>query len=392
MQSLDGTYAKYIDEFNVEIAPTNYENISNFNLNPELMIQYGFYPITIVNPEEVLKWPIIQYKEDKVNKRIFGTRINKEPDLETYKSIVLEKEKIAYEEILSIQVIYVNDISYNRNLYTISELSAMILTEDSYDFIAEDGSINTLNTAQITKFLKDKLYIENKYKQTHQKLIEQIQRCTNNKELAELEDVGIYSYPIIYYKITELHDNIRQEEILNRASGELKTVLNVGAFFAEETRVYYGEMGFNGKDYLDEHHIPYIHLTYPMGSIAGSPGDLNLDINFCTHNEQPESVIMLCKAMRNLGLNAIIDGNDILIDNKKCCGCTTLHGYINKQYTTSYIHISFTVNEELIDIVRVKPKVKDVIGLKDVIPEITREVLLKELENQFIEHGYRSTR
>ena len=73
------TFVKYINEFEVMGAPTSYEGISNFNLDEELMIQYGFYPLTIVNPEELIKYPVVKYENNDIEKKVIGTRINKEP-------------------------------------------------------------------------------------------------------------------------------------------------------------------------------------------------------------------------------------------------------------------------------------------------------------------------
>ena len=61
-------YAKYISEAQIELAPTNYTLedgtvIFNFNINPELMLQYGFKPLTEVERPETQRRYKITYIE-----------------------------------------------------------------------------------------------------------------------------------------------------------------------------------------------------------------------------------------------------------------------------------------------------------------------------------------
>ena len=118
---------------------------------------------------------------------------------------------------------------------------------------------------------------------------------------------------------------------------------------------------------------------------------MNLTCTSMNPNIDKEIIEALRKALENLGFNATTNSNDILIDGKKAIGASNFIQF-NKNvelFYSMYIHISFNIDNELIDIVRVKPKVKECTGLKIVNPTITQEQVLSEFYNELQKAGYR---
>ena len=379
-------FVKYIDKFTVQDAPINFKNISNFNLNEQLMLENGYLPLEIIDTNNAIEFPVYEYTlyEDKV----VGKLINKEPSVREYKNKILEKAKIGYENAINNQRIYIGELSFDKNLYTAEYLTAMILTGEEYYLTTIDGEQHLLNNVQIKKFLSDKLFIENKYKHYYENLCNEI---NNMNTIVALKNVNVDTYPLNYFKINEIRENIRKNEVLSKATGNYKDVLNIGAFFSEETRVYYGTLGINGTDYLDEHNIPYIFMSYPLaGNIVGLKGDFNISIN-ATQKNTKQIIDSIVIVLEELGLNVSTKNNDILIDGKKCSGSVAFFK-INEEddYYRMYIHMSFHIDIDLIQKVAVKPQTKELIGINDVLPDLTREEFLSKWKNQLIKMGYRS--
>ena len=384
-------WGKIINEFEIEYAPVNYENISNFNLDEELMHQYGFRPVrTEEYTEEVsekFKYPKLKYTlvEDEY---IYGYWDNVPPTVEELRTKMLSDLEKCYQRIFDEYVLYVDEYVVKFNEYTKEELNAFVVSQEEQYIHTSDDKYVLFNQKQLLKLLQDKLKLEGKVIVKYQQDKEDIKNATT---LEELENIT-FEYPIIYYHFQDLgNKHIGNEELLDNSTKKYENALNISIYHSDETRVYYGKLGINGLDYLNEHHIPAIELSYNAGTIVGLEGDLNLTCTSMNPNIDKIIIEALRKALENLGFNATTDSNDILIDGKKAIGASNFIQF-NKNvelFYSMYIHISFNIDNELIDIVRVKPKVKECTGLKIEKPEITQEQVLSEFYNELKNAGFR---
>ena len=379
-------WGKVIDQFTVEYAPINYENISNFNLDKALMWKYGFRPIQIINTPNDIKYPKLTYElvEDKY---INGKWINYPPTVEELRVTIKNNIVGIYNELKARYLLYVDKYRVAFNRYTIEELNAYVISQEEQPIQTIDGKYVIFNQKQLLKLLQDKLKTNSGFLLDYKKAQDEADAA---QTLEDLESIKC-KCPVTYYHFQDLGNvHIGNETLLDDSTMKCPNAINISIYHSDETRVYYGKLGLNGKDYLDEHHIPAIPLNYNAGTIVGLKGDLNLT---CTSMDPALNTIIvdaLRQAIENLGYNATIDNNDILIDNKKCIGCSDFVTFDQKtMFHTMYIHISFHINNELIDIVRVKPKIKECTGLNIVNPNITQEDVINEFYKTMGQTVYR---
>ena len=94
---------------------------------------------------------------------------------------------------------------------------------------------------------------------------------------------------------------------------------NVYQVISEGLEVHYGNISDINVDYCNEHHIPYYNLQRAGGAIVCTSDTIGYatitDIKFGWLNSKFLNAFL--DFLRDKGLNPLINGNDILLDNHK---------------------------------------------------------------------------
>lgn len=188
-------------------------------------------------------------------------------------------------------------------------------------------------------------------------------------------------------------DSFKEEESLNNLKGiEINycdidnTISSINNQFSSSKNsilfniptkksVYTGKNEYN-KDYCDTNNITILDLGYSGGTIVVSDKDLGISFVLDNEIEQIYLTKKISEIISRLFKTAEINGNDILIDGYKICGCV----YINKGGKHAYMYqISFETDIELIKNICLKEMVKIPRGL-NYFRDNTREDLINEIK------------
>lgn len=129
----------------------------------------------------------------------------------------------------------------------------------------------------------------------------------------------------------------------------------------EDLSVNYGRDGDIDFDYCDEHGIPYFFIDRKGGAIVLFPGSIAVDAIYSVPSCNMAMMFLedMVQFLEMRGINASIEGNDLMVDGKKIVGAvgqplpTPFDGY-------SYMGFSISINSdaELIDRICTKPMEK----------------------------------
>lgn len=137
----------------------------------------------------------------------------------------------------------------------------------------------------------------------------------------------------------------------------------------QENEISYGwEKDFN-KEYCDKNNIPYRFLNRDGGAIVCFKG--NIGIGFIYNNKKYKRWMLIkllddmCVYLKNKGLNATRERNDLLIDGYKVASGSSYN--LEPDYKWSYetTQISIYSNPELIKNICLKSMIKEPKALSD---------------------------
>lgn len=153
----------------------------------------------------------------------------------------------------------------------------------------------------------------------------------------------------------------------------------------EEDEVSYGSQKDINLEYCIEHKIPTYDLKRSGGCIVHCKGAINWaeitnnsnQDNFTNHNFMAK----FAEYLKNKGLNAIRDKNDVLVDGFKVAGGCAINLPPDYKRTFSAVQISWKCNVELIENICTKPMTKVPKGLCEY--GIAQEEIIEFIENYF---------
>ena len=119
------------------------------------------------------------------------------------------------------------------------------------------------------------------------------------------------------------------------------------------------------KEYCEQHNIELLQFPNQGGVIVLSSGDFDIGHFSKDHDTgfNFKFAEVFINYLKNKGINASLEGNDILIDNKYKCGSFSSRIYGEILY--SAFHISIGMNLDLISNICTKPMVKIPKGLRE---------------------------
>ncbi len=137
----------------------------------------------------------------------------------------------------------------------------------------------------------------------------------------------------------------------------------------QQDEVTYGFENDCNIDYCIKNNIPHYNRSGAGGCIVHAKGSIGIN-HIYSHDKYPEflSVLMikdLLEYFQNKGLNAVLDGNDILIDGYKVASCAENNLPPDYRWCNSVVLISINQNIGLIKNVCLKPMVKVPKALSD---------------------------
>lgn len=333
-------YAKIIDKMTIEMMSFTYKDIKDIGVDEEKYKREGFYPLAIKGKKEDFENPSLVYTLE--NDYVVGTYCEKETALQALRDSLLSEVDKAFEDA----------------------------------------------KGRVTHHPEEKDFIENRLAVLKQRKIAEL---NNAKSYDEIKAVNICEVPASFYKIKKIYQDLITEKDLDDNTGFENDFVNILAYFHNSTQVYYGDMGIKNEEYLEEHGINCMKLSYGSGNIVALKGDLDLSVNSPNEETGLEIMKIVCEILREKGLNAYIDNNDMMIDGKKfsgCVRCTKLEG--EDMPWKFYSHISFNLDRELIEKIRVKPTDKDIISINEVLPGFTAEELLDLIKLKLDDLGYKN--
>jgi len=197
-----------------------------------------------------------------------------------------------------------------------------------------------------------------------------VQRTSPQSEIALCRtNTGIATASNIYSN--ESTDYIDR---LGKAIKHGKQVLYI--FEPTGTCVYVGQGGDYNEKFCVSNKIVAMQLFYGTGgTIVANENDLGLCFALSEKNQMPRLTKKIGNALRNLGVENEVNGNDIMIKGGKIVGGSDV---ITEWGTMYFFQISFKVDVELISKISYKPMEKTPAGIND-ISDIKREDLIKEI-------------
>ena len=153
-----------------------------------------------------------------------------------------------------------------------------------------------------------------------------------------------------------------------------------------ERQVNYGFAEKPNFEYCAEHGIPCVDIGRMGGAFVVNKGDIGLGhvAKGFDNTVGYEIYMKFTEYLKNKGLNAEANDNDILIDGYKVFGWASKH-YQQQDATFITCHFSMSVDIELINAICTKPMNKIPKGLSDF--GVTREEVINFLENYINKQG-----
>ena len=169
------------------------------------------------------------------------------------------------------------------------------------------------------------------------------------------------------------------KSVINDIQKAIQTNKNVWYnYYNDQKLVYVGKDKTYNKQYCIDNNIVVIPFLYSGGMIVTTKFDYGLVIVSNIKGLMPRLQKYLQLSLRNLGIETTLNGNDLLLNNYKIIGGARKD--LTKIYTGYYFQISFQVNKVDIDNICNKKIIKIPKGINYFYPNITREMLWKELK------------
>lgn len=186
-------------------------------------------------------------------------------------------------------------------------------------------------------------------------LVDVIKECGFESLSEYFEEKTKYEFEHLQFKAIETSPEKAVSDIMNCIINKKTTIL-----FAETpfTLVWNGINSSFNETYCKEHQIPVFPLYTGGGTIVSTKGDLNIGICVPDRNKIKSYFVLngLVKIFQKYtNKNVVIDGNDILIDNKKVVGSATYR--LNNMFVF-IAPVSLTEKTELINNICVKKSSK----------------------------------
>lgn len=129
----------------------------------------------------------------------------------------------------------------------------------------------------------------------------------------------------------------------------------------EDLGVNYGIEQDVHKDFCKKNNIPTFYINRDGGAIVLFPGNIAIDAVYTTTSYQIEFDFLSAfkHFLKDKGIEAVIDGNDLMVDDKKIIG--TIGQVLPEPFLgLTYIGISISINSDadLINKICTKPMVK----------------------------------
>jgi len=153
-------------------------------------------------------------------------------------------------------------------------------------------------------------------------------------------------------------------------------------YYNGQKLVYVGKNKTYNKKYCKDNKITVIPFLYNGGMIVTTEFDYGLVIVANKRNLINKLQEQLQTALKNLGIETVIDGNDLLIKDYKVIGGAKKN--LTETYTCYYFQISFKVNLDDINNICNKKMIKVPKGINNFYPNVTREMLWGELQKWLI--------
>lgn len=137
----------------------------------------------------------------------------------------------------------------------------------------------------------------------------------------------------------------------------------------ENDEVSYGFNNDCDEDYCKKHNIPCYNRQSAGGTIVHAKGTIGINYIY-SHDKIPqflstEFIEKFCYYLKNKSLNAVLDGNDILIDGFKVASCAENNLEPDYRWCNIVILLPITQNLDLIKSICKKPMLKIPKGLGD---------------------------
>lgn len=157
--------------------------------------------------------------------------------------------------------------------------------------------------------------------------------------------MGIY----IAHNVKEA-DEATEKIIESKANGLI-------VLLTEKIEVCIGQYGYYDKGYCKANGIETYDARHLAGSVVCFPGDISLMfISWGTTSFAEEAINTLVKMLNDRGVDAIIDHNDVMVDDKKVASYAIfkeLDGWVK-----TGVHFSVNSDIDVIEKICTKPMVK----------------------------------
>lgn len=230
----------------------------------------------------------------------------------------------------------------------------------------------------------EKQYLEKKLKgEPTFNLIDEVKKCGFNTLDEYFKDKREYEFNLQQFKLKE----ITQAEIVPEVMRVL-TAGETGVWFVDSDRTavfngFKGDIIFN-KDYCLNNNIPTYSILTNAGTIVHQSGDFSLGV--CCPKQMMIDSQFILKGIQQILKKytkkyVAINGNDILIDNKKVCGSAS---YTKNGVFLFLSYFSFNNKSTLITKITNIANPEKVPGYIDFM---SRDMFKEEVKKWLLEHG-----
>ena len=230
--------------------------------------------------------------------------------------------------------------------------------------------------------IQDAIEIENAYLAISDRQEADAFCFVERMEIAGYPDLGIYYQDKAKYQFENQFKPViatsSQETVFNDIEATISDGQNTWYnVYTPKIWAYVGQNAEYDADYCQQHNIGVLPLGYTGGVIVAGPKDLNFVIVTKAKNCLAFVNQQVSAMLKNLNVENTINGNDIMIDGYKICGCA--ESTIG-DYSVYFFQISFCVYPDLITAICKKPIVKIPKGINDFYPALIRDDLILEVE------------